>query len=174
LANCGHTGGLVQPHFVLSPSGKTRYPLGVYDGRVQCPAGLVVIDPTYRPAVRPFARPPAPHAVLVPHPTRDHTTLAITQKQHTNATATTLAKTHTHWGSKCLFCHTGNVLVFVCLPPPTCLPQSNGSKVISLPRQILTVCQYIRDILSIYVECISARTVEGRENSWADFAYKTK
>ena len=93
FANCGHTGGLV-PHICPFSVRQNRYPLGVYYSRVQCPAGLVVIDPA--------ARHPR-HAVLAPHPARDHTILAITQKQHTNATATTLAKTHTHWGSKCLF-----------------------------------------------------------------------
>ena len=97
FANCGHTGGLV-PHIRPFSVRQNRYPLGVYYSRVQCPAGLVVIDP-----IRPTYRPPAPHAVLVPHPARDHNIPAITQKQHTNATATTLAKTHTHWGSECLF-----------------------------------------------------------------------
>jgi len=52
FANCGHTGGLV-PHICPFSVWQNRYPLGVYYSRVQCPAGLVVIDPTYLPTCRP-------------------------------------------------------------------------------------------------------------------------
>ena len=48
FANCGHTGGLV-PHMGPFSVRQNRYPLGVYYSRVQCPAGLVVIDPAGRP-----------------------------------------------------------------------------------------------------------------------------
>ena len=106
---------------VLSPSGKTRYPLGVYDGRVQCPAGLVVvIDPTYRPAVRPPAR----------HPRRP-CSAPNTRSYHTRHHPKATHQRHRHYSGKnpyplgvqMSFCHTGNVLVFVCvsLPLHACL-----------------------------------------------------